>query len=154
MMQVKAMRWMSSLTTRGILARRRPALDHVCIVCKDVRKSVRFYEDLLGAEHLFKDDKHFGFDPAFLRVGQAQIALLPIDTASQTPIRDHNGAHFALSCVDEVDFLAIKDSLGGDLKDAGVTIPVEFYDYGRQWSLFFHDLDSNIVEITHWKTSL
>ncbi|ETV64883.1 hypothetical protein H257_18311 [Aphanomyces astaci] len=142
-----------SSVTRAIFARRPPALDHVCIVCKDVRKSVQFYEALLGAEHLYKDDKDFGFDPAFLRVGSAQVALLPLEP-TQAPIQDHNGAHFAITCTDEADFLAIKASLSDDLKRAGGPIAaVDFFDYGRQWSLFFHDLDRNVVEVTHWRPS-
>ncbi|ETW06179.1 hypothetical protein H310_03755 [Aphanomyces invadans] len=143
-------RWFSS-TTRGILGRRPPALDHVCLVVKDVHKSVRFYEELLGAEHMYKHDKNFGYNPAFLRVGSAQVALLPLEP-TQTPIRDHNGAHFAITCADEADFLEIKGRLPDDLKRAGgPNVSVDFFDYDRQWSLFFHDLDNNIVEIAHWR---
>ncbi|OQR87682.1 hypothetical protein ACHHYP_08194 [Achlya hypogyna] len=136
--------------TRGILAAAPPSLDHVCLVVKDVPKSIKFYEHVLGATHLYKDDPNFGEDPAFLKVGSAQIALLPL-AATHKPIEDHNGAHFALSCSSTTDFERIKASLGGDLKEIGANDEVDFQDYGRQLSLFFSDLDGNIVEITHWK---
>ncbi|RHY63625.1 hypothetical protein DYB30_009363 [Aphanomyces astaci] len=109
----------------------RTVLVHECQDSVAPVASVQFYEALLGAEHLYKDDKDFGFDPAFLRVGSAQVALLPLEP-TQAPIQDHNGAHFAITCTDEADFLAIKASLSDDLKRAGGPIAaVDFFDYGR-----------------------
>ncbi|EQC30995.1 hypothetical protein SDRG_11183 [Saprolegnia diclina VS20] len=138
--------------TRSVFAKAAPSLDHVCIVCKDVTKSIAFYERVLGAVHLYKDDPNFGQDPAFLRIGAAQVALLPL-AVGQAQIRDHNGAHFAMTCKDAVDFATIKASLSSDLAAHGTNAEVQYEDYGRQLSLFFSDLDDNILEITHWKTS-
>ncbi|KDO34093.1 hypothetical protein SPRG_01367 [Saprolegnia parasitica CBS 223.65] len=148
---MRASRAFSSVT-RSVFAHAPPSLDHVCIVCKDVRKSITFYERVLGARHLYKDDPNFGVDPAFLQIGSAQVALLPL-AAGQTQIRDHNGAHFAMTCKDANDFATIKASLSSDLAAHGTNAHVQFEDYGRQLSLFFSDLDDNILEITHWKTS-
>ncbi|OQS00245.1 hypothetical protein THRCLA_06112 [Thraustotheca clavata] len=126
--------------TRGIFNRLPPSHDHVCIVCKDVPKSIRFYEELFGAKQLYKDDENFGDDPAFMKVGSVQIALLPLDPG-QIPIKDHNGAHFAISCHEFPAFELIKESLSSDLKRLGSNPHVQYEDYGRQskvsiWFIF------------------
>jgi catechol 2,3-dioxygenase-like lactoylglutathione lyase family enzyme len=48
-------------------------------VCKDVSKSIAFYKTILGASHLYKDDKDFGENPAFMKVGQVQVGDMQIE---------------------------------------------------------------------------
>ncbi|RHY26966.1 hypothetical protein DYB32_007137 [Aphanomyces invadans] len=92
---------------------------------------------------MYKHDKNFGYNPAFLRVGSAQVALLPLEP-TQTPIRDHNGAHFAITCADEADFLEIKGRLPDDLKRAGgPNVSVDFFDYGRYDDVVMAFRDNN-----------
>ena len=112
---------------------------------------------MLGGKHLYKDDINFGFHPAFMRVGEdVNIALLPLEKGAK-PIKNHNGAHFAMTISKIDDFNCLKASLRKLLKEFNVNNDVDhshndvdFKDYGRQLSLFFSDPDNNILEFTHW----
>jgi catechol 2,3-dioxygenase-like lactoylglutathione lyase family enzyme len=122
-------------------------------LCSDVDASIRWYEGVLGLRHHFKDHSCFGKDPAFLQAGSARIALLPL-SAQQTPIADHNGAHFAFN-VDKEQWMSIREQLPALLLahqvSSAQSVEVDEQDYGLQLSLFFEDPDRNIMEVTTWK---
>ena len=138
----------SSRTHRRYVAtekrRFRPnGLDHVCICVQNVETSLEWYRKVLDFEHKYADEKSFGKDPAFLQNGNAKIALLPLHS-SQTPVKNHNGAHFAFN-VDREEFDRMRVELPKRLDTQ-----VEEQDYDLQLSLFFSDPDDNILEITTW----
>jgi hypothetical protein len=103
----------------------------------DVHQSVKFYEKVLGARHLYKEDKDFGYNPAFLSIGQGvKVALLPLQQG-QTKILNHNGAHFAINIASLDTFRVIQTSLPEVLDsykrchDGTVDTNIDFFDYGR-----------------------
>ena len=118
-------------------------LDHVCVAVKDVDVSLDWYERVLDFKHKYADESSFGKNPAFLQNGNAKIALIPL-ARSQTPVKNHNGAHFAFN-VDREEFDRMRVELP---KRLGCR--VEEQDYDLQLSIFFSDPDSNILEITTW----
>ena len=138
--QRRNVRYYSSTTEK----RFRPnGLDHVCICVQNVETSLEWYRNVLNFEHKYADEKSFGKDPAFLQNGNAKIALLPLHS-SQTPVKNHNGAHFAFN-VDREEFDRMRVELPKRLDTQ-----VEEQDYDLQLSLFFSDPDDNILEITTW----
>mmetsp|Transcript_6216 Transcript_6216/g.9801 ORF Transcript_6216/g.9801 Transcript_6216/m.9801 type:complete len:151 (+) Transcript_6216:307-759(+) len=120
-------------------------LDHVCLVSKDVERSVKWYQRVLGMSLRFNDEDHFWprckESPAFMERGGAKVALLPV----QQGYRERLGDHFALT-VSREEFKRAQRDLG---KLIG-TEDIEQADYGRQLSLFFKDPDGNVVELTTW----
>ena len=68
-------------------------------------------------------------------------------------IRDHNGAHFAIT-LSAAEFEKARDVLPGLLKlGGGNDLDVEYHDYDLQKSSFFKDLDCNIIELTTWRSN-
>ena len=133
-------------------------LDHVCIVAKDVDASIKWYKSVLGMEHTFTNADNFyptcRYSPAFLKQGGAKIAIAPLehDHTTQFKGRKQFGEHFALSVSREEFRRAEKDLSTLLLQNSppNHNIEIEACDYGHQLSLFFHDLDNNIVELTTW----
>ena len=145
-----------SLLRRNIHIR---GFDHVCVCVSDVDRSIAWYQGVLSMHHLHADHPSFGKDPAFMRTatGGANVALLPL-SEGVAPIRNHNGAHFALTISsDDFDDVAAelpklleRYRMGGE--DGAVhSVEVDEQDYGLQRSLFFEDPDRNIVELTCWR---
>lgn len=130
------------------------ALDHVCICVSDISSSIDWYTSVLSLTHAHKSAEHFWptdpQSPAFLSPG---LALFPLST-STSPIRDHKGAHFALS-VDASTFSRAKNGglqalLHQHRRHSRQSTFVEYEDYGIQKSLFFKDPDANVIELTLW----
>jgi hypothetical protein len=89
-----------------------------------------------------------------LKQGGAKIAIAPLehDHTTQFKGRKQFGEHFALSVSREEFRRAEKDLSTLLLQNSppNHNIEIEACDYGHQLSLFFHDLDNNIVELTTW----
>lgn len=142
----------------SVLAGHIARLDHVCVCVRDVDASIEWYRAVLGMSHQYSDHPSFGTSPAFLRCGRsgASVALLALE-AEKAPVPQHNGAHFALGLHSEEAFEAAVAELpalllrhGGDT--ASTAEPhIDVQDYGLQRSVFFADLDANIVELTWWR---
>jgi len=135
------------------------AVDHVCIVAKDVDASILWYKSVLGMEHKFTDAAHFyptcSESPAFMQQGSAKIAITPLDSqqlSSTFMKRRKYGEHFALA-VSREEFSRAERELPALLKlhaPPGHSVDIEACDYGHQLSLFFSDIDENVVELTTW----
>ena len=150
---------LSSLITR--LQRARPRwtrsisfsrVDHVCLVVRNVNTSIGWYRSVLNMRHEFKDHPSFGSNPAFMRSGNACLALLPLHP-QDTQIRYHNGAHVAFT-VTKDEFNAARLKLPGLLEankvEGSQDVDILEEDYGIQKSIFFKDPDDNILELTYW----
>jgi catechol 2,3-dioxygenase-like lactoylglutathione lyase family enzyme len=153
-------------------------LDHVCIVSSDVQSSIRWYAQVLGLDHVYKNDKHFWpyckESPAFLQKAISdssgsdnssaiKVAILPVESNKAIDFKRHRtqfGEHFALR-VSAEEFGRAKLDLPRLLLDAkdlairngakvDISTDIEEADYGYQQSLFFKDIDGNIVELTMW----
>jgi catechol 2,3-dioxygenase-like lactoylglutathione lyase family enzyme len=132
------------------------ALDHVCIASENVEKSVAWYSNVLGMKHKFSTEPHFWpqcpNSPAFMQSGSARVAILPVDKSVMTRKRRQFGDHFALQ-VTRDELHRAQRVLPDILKtnsESDTNISIEEADYGHQLSLFFHDLDNNVVELTTW----
>lgn len=146
-------------------------LDHICIVAKDIHASIAWYTAVLGMKHTYTTADHFyptcPESPAFLQHGKAKIAIAPLlvgqsscdTTSSLFQKRRQFGEHFALTVsreefkrAEEVLPLLLKQHSPSNCQDddTEMEMEIEACDYGHQLSLFFPDLDNNIVELTTW----
>lgn len=149
-------RWVNINRTAGTSPIRLNGLDHVCIVSSNMKRSIDWYNKVLGLVHVYKEDDNFypvcADSPAFLTNnlnGGAKVALLPI-TFSQQNKRVCLGEHFALN-VDREEFKRAQVELPKLLSlHAPNDVDIETADYGHQLSLFVNDPDKNVVEITTW----
>ena len=125
------------------------AIDHVCIVTKDINASIKWYKTVLGMTHNFTDAKNFyptcSESPAMLQQGNAKVAILPLTRGNESPFtkRRNFGEHFALN-ISRSEFSRAEKVLPLLLKENSPDnhdTDVEACDYGHQLSLFFKDLD-------------
>ena len=107
-------------------------IHHVGLIVADVAAARHFYVDQLGFEER-TDRPDFGFDGAWLQVGEQQVHL--IEGAEPLPA----GGHFALAVED-------LDGVVAELRAAGVKVsdPVPAGS-GRQ--SFLKDPGGNLVEL-------
>ena len=134
-------------------------VDHVCLAVADIDASIGFYQDVLGLEHRYADEETFGKDPAFLQYPDHDTCVALIPLANPLARRRHHGAHCAFSVSrDSFEWYrerlpglvrAAKEVHGGS-RDVLPTRVVDEQDYALQLSLFFSDLDNNMLEITTW----
>jgi catechol 2,3-dioxygenase-like lactoylglutathione lyase family enzyme len=117
--------------------RMRVSLNHVALSARDLERSCRFYEQLLGCERLPAPD--VGFPTAWLRLGDRQLHLFERDT----PVPPLH--HFAVAVVDLGEACRRADALGA-FDDA---------PYGREAyrlpdgtvQLFLRDPDGHLDEV-------
>ena len=141
---------------------RTASLDHVCVVVSCVPTSIMWYQSVLGLRHVAKDLPHFyptdPEAPAFMQTESGSgVALLPL-AQGRTLIKDHRGAHFALTISEERVFLSLRhgglhELLKKHRSSIAQSCNVDYQDYGIQQSLFFQDPDANIVELAYWRRS-
>ena len=142
-------------------------LDHICIVAKDINASIKWYCSIFGMKHVYTGANNFyptcPKSPAFLQNGNAKIAIAPLEyirdnSSGETggdrafTKRPHFGEHFALTLSRE-EFTRAERDLPLLLQmhsPASYVEEIEACDYGHQLSLFFNDLDGNVVEVTTW----
>ena len=129
-------------------------IDHVCLCTRDVKKSISWYENVLGLEHFYKDEEHFyptcKQSPAFMRSGEVRVALYEVEKI----ISDHKGAHLAFTLSKsnwEFARLTLPKLLEENKVYETQIVSVDEEDYGIQKGLFFQDPDNNILEISMWK---
>jgi len=155
------------------------SLDHVCVCVSNLPQSIEWYTNVLSLALQHTNAPHFyptcPHSPAFLAPsnGTATATTTTATTTgvalyelppSTTPLPHHNGAHFALR-VDADTFAHAKhgglssllyrhtppSSTPTPTSSSDTTrINVDYFNYGLQKSLFFHDPDHNMVELTLW----
>ena len=106
-------------------------IHHVGLIVTDVAAARQFYVDHLGFEER-TDRPDFGFDGAWLQVGNQQVHLV---AGAEPP----GGGHFALA-VDDLDGVV------SELRTAGLRVsdPVAV---GRGRQAFLKDPGGNLVEL-------
>ena len=114
-------------------------LNHVALHVRDLARSMRFYEDVMGLPKL--ERPAFPFPGAWYALGSQELHLIADETLEEAGPRRHH--HFAL-LVD--DIYAAKS----ELEARGVTVfdgPMRRPDGPMQ--LFFHDPDGYRIEVYH-----
>lgn len=117
-------------------------IDHVALAVRDVERSSRWYQEVLGLEHRFPG----AWDgvPVFLGCGSTNLALFPaaesvLDSSPESAPRWF--LHYAFR-VATADFESAQQALS----ERG--IPFEFQDHGLARSVYFRDPDGYQLEIT------
>jgi catechol 2,3-dioxygenase-like lactoylglutathione lyase family enzyme len=121
-------------------------LDHVALTVADVNRSIEWYRDVLGLEHVHEEE--WGRNPAFLISGSTGLALFPAESSDPPPPQGHPGGlamwHVAFGA-DRRNFDAAREEL--DARD----IRYSFSDHGIAHSIYFHDPDGHLIEITTYE---
>jgi len=120
-------------------------IDHVAVGVRDVERSAKWYIEVLGFERLYED----AWDgvPTFVGKGNTGIALFPASPdAKSTPSshRDLRLLHLAFRANRE-NFLAAQREL--EKRE----IKFEFQDHEISRSIYFHDPDGHVLEITTYE---
>jgi catechol 2,3-dioxygenase-like lactoylglutathione lyase family enzyme len=116
------------------------SLDHWNVYCKDLKKTVRFYERYIGLRD--GDRPPFNFPGAWLYAGEKPILHL----VSETGRKDHgSGAidHVAINCAD------IRGTIDRIKKDK-VPFEVRKVPARPLQQVFVHDPDGVMIELNFW----
>ncbi|CAI9103775.1 OLC1v1002326C2 [Oldenlandia corymbosa var. corymbosa] len=119
------------------------SLNHVSFVCKSVRKSVRFYEEVLGFV-LIKRPSSFTFEGAWLFNHGIGIHLLEVEDVPNKKKAKINPKdnHISFQCTN-IEFVMQKleemnvEFVTAVVEEGGITVD----------QLFFHDPDGYMIEI-------
>ncbi|CAH1450679.1 unnamed protein product [Lactuca virosa] len=118
------------------------SLNHVSFICKSVRRSVKFYSDVLGFV-LIRRPSSFDFEGAWLFNDGIGIHLLEVETTpTKTTAINPKDNHISFQCTDMDIIIKKLEGLGikyvtAVVKEGGVEVN----------QLFFHDPDGYMIEI-------
>ena len=117
-------------------------IDHVALAVTDVRRSVAWYQEVLGLERVH--EKAWGDLPAVLEVGGTAVAFFPVHGSPPKPVpgRDVLAMRHLAFRVDSRNFKTAQR----ELTERGLQL--EFQDHGIAHSIYFHDPDGHEIEIT------
>jgi catechol-2,3-dioxygenase len=113
-------------------------IDHVAISVRDIESSANWYIDVLGFKRLHEG--MWNGVPTFIGKGTTALALFP--AKSDEPVRGGiRMLHLAMRA-DRKNFLVAQD----ELKQRGIKFGFE--DHQISHSIYFHDPDGHVLEIT------
>ncbi|XP_023755185.1 glyoxylase I 4 [Lactuca sativa] len=118
------------------------SLNHVSFICKSVRRSVKFYSDVLGFV-LIRRPSSFDFEGAWLFSNGIGIHLLEVErTPTKTGVINPKDNHISFQCTDMDLIIKKLERMGikyvtAVVKEGGVEVN----------QLFFHDPDGYMIEI-------
>ena len=117
-------------------------IDHVALAVRDVRRSAKWYQDVLGLERLYEEA--WGDYPAVVGIGRAAIALFPVEGSDPKPRpgRDVLAMRHLAFRADAENFATAQREL------TARGLEFEFQDHGIAHSIYFHDPDGHEIEIT------
>src|SRR5215831_12405891 len=115
-------------------------IDHIAIGVRDVERSANWYIDVLGFERIHKG--MWNGVPTFIGKGNTGIALFPATHEPKSSVhREIRMLHLAFRA-DHTNFLAAQQ----ELQKRGIKF--EFQDHEISHSIYFHDPDGHVLEIT------
>lgn len=120
-------------------------LDHVALIVRDVERSVRWYQQVLGLTRRYQEV--WGDYPAVVCTGNTFLALFPSQSAAPRAGSDPDTLtvhHFAFR-VNRENF----ESAQTALREQGVSF--RFQNHEISHSIYFHDPDGHQVEITTYE---
>ena len=118
-------------------------IDHVALSVRDVQKAAQWYIDVLGFKKRY--DGMWDGVPMFIGKGTTALALFPVRSKSESSTPDDvRMLHLAMRA-NRKNFLAAQY----ELKERGIKF--EFQDHEISHSIYFHDPDGHILEITTYE---
>ena len=118
-------------------------IDHVALSVRDVEKAAQWYIDVLGFKKLY--DGMWDGVPVFIGKGTTALALFPVRSKSNSgEPADIRILHLAMRA-NRKNFIAAQE----ELKQRGIKF--EFQDHEISHSIYFHDPDGHILEITTYE---
>lgn len=120
-------------------------IDHVALTVTDLKRSIAWYQDVLGLERKHQDE--IGDEPAFLYAGGTALALFEAASATpgKTPDTDTIAMRHLAFRVDRMNF----ELTQAELREAGVNF--QFADHDISHSVYFKDPDGHLLEITTYE---
>jgi catechol 2,3-dioxygenase-like lactoylglutathione lyase family enzyme len=143
----KSDRWPLARRSVGRVSFEIQGIDHVAVTVTDLKRSIKWYSDVLGLEHRPHDI--WGDVPSMICAGDTCLALFPSDDDSPAPPPDNNTIamrHIAWR-VNHEDF----DAAQADLRARGIEF--EFQDHVIAHSIYLHDPDGHRLEITTYEVT-
>jgi catechol 2,3-dioxygenase-like lactoylglutathione lyase family enzyme len=122
-------------------------IDHVALTVRDGRRSVAWYQNVLGLERRYEEA--WGDYPAVLGVGTTALAIFPapVPEPGPPPGRDVLSIRHIAFRVDRAAF----EQARGELEAHGLA--PQFDDHGVSHSLYVSDPDGHQLEITTYDIS-
>lgn len=124
--------------------------DHVVFRVRDIARSMRFYEDVLGA-HLDKSDERLGL--YHMKLGDAMIDLISVDGqlggavgTKEINQKTRNVEHVCLR-IEPFDEAGIKDHLDRHHVKYEPAVEQNYGNEGVGPSLYLEDPDGNVIEL-------
>ncbi|HEX4641653.1 MAG TPA: VOC family protein [Chthoniobacterales bacterium] len=114
-------------------------IDHVALHCASPVRTMEWYVNTLGFEHVFPGQ--WSGVPIFLRLGSTFIALFPRKESERTS-KHETVSHLAFRAAEYGDL----QSAQAELRSKGVAFGFE--DHGVSHSIYFRDPDGFQLEIT------
>jgi catechol 2,3-dioxygenase-like lactoylglutathione lyase family enzyme len=112
--------------------------DHVGLAVKDVRKSVDWYQEILGLERLYEEV--WGDFPGVVGTGDTSVAFFPTDDPD-IPLPPGLPIHHLAFRIDGANFNAAQATL----RQKGIEF--EFQDHKIVYSVYFYDPDGHLIEL-------
>jgi catechol 2,3-dioxygenase-like lactoylglutathione lyase family enzyme len=120
-------------------------IDHVALAVRDVERSARWYQDVLGLSRIHREV--WGSFPAVVGVGTTALALFPVasDRPDGPPGRETICVRHVAFRVDRRNF----ERAQAELRARGIEL--EFQDHQIAHSIYLRDPDGHQLEITTYE---